>query len=419
MEAAKLLHELEQAGRIAGRGYLVERRWQSQLAGMGSRRARRGFIYEAYVPLPIAKEDFLMTTEIAAAAANAETACRDLNEREPTLRSVEPLARQLLRAESVASSRIEGLVLSHRRLARATFAPDHDITAQSVLRNIAALDRALALASAVDEIRSSDLRDVHRELFEGTGDEHRAGVIRGEQNWIGGDGSSPRGAEFVPPPREYVGPLLDDLCQFLNRDDVPAVIQAAISHAQFESIHPFADGNGRVGRALILIVLRRRGVAHTYLPPISLVLAGRADHYIAGLTSWRRDDLSNDWLLLFADAVWRAATRAREFASAVADLQQRWVEQAGQPRRNSTALRAIERLPSHPIVNTQTIAELLGVSGEAARQAILRLEEGGVLRQVTIGRRNRAWETVGLFDLLDSFERDLGPSGRTPVPTHV
>lgn len=417
MKTAKLLDELKQAGRMAGRGYLVERRWQSQLAGMGSRKVRRGFVYQAYAPLPIANEDFLMTTEIAAAAATAESACRDLNERRPTLRSVEPLARQLLRAESVASSRIEGLVLSHRRLARAAFAPDHDMTAQSVLRNLAALDRALALAGAVDEIRPADLVEVHRELFEGTGDEHRAGLIRGEQNWIGGDGSSPRRAEFVPPPHEYVGPLLDDLCQFINREDVPAVIQAAISHAQFESIHPFADGNGRVGRALILIVLRRRGVAHTYLPPISLVLAGRADRYIAGLTTWRFDDQSNDWLLLFADAVWQAAKGAGEFASAVADLQQRWIEQAGQPRRNSTALRSIDLLPSHPIVNTQTIADLLGVSGEAARRAILRLEEAGVLRQATVGRRNRAWETVGLFDLLDTFERDLGPAGRTPTPT--
>jgi len=101
-------------------------------------------------------------------------------------------------------------------------------------------------------------------------------VIRSEQNWIGGAASSPRDAEFVPPPPELVPDLLDDLCAFCNREDVPASVQAGIAHAQFETIHPFADGNGRVGRALIHVVLRRRALAPRYVPPVSLVLAADA-----------------------------------------------------------------------------------------------------------------------------------------------
>lgn len=399
------------------RGYLVNRHWDARPHALGGRGARRGFNYRAYVPTAIADEDFLLASHIAAAAANAELACRELNEEPPALASLEALGRQLLRAESVASSRIEGLVLSHRRLAKAAFSPDaRDITAQSVLANIAALERAVALAGEADELRRQDLLEVHRLLFQGTRDEHLGGLIREEQNWIGGAASSPRAAEFIPPPHELVPELLDDLCAFCNREDLPAAIQAAVAHAQFETIHPFHDGNGRVGRAVILIILRRRGIAPRYLPPVSLALAGEADRYVAGLTSWRNGD-EGDWFTVFIDALYRAAKGAREFAGRVAELQRRWLEQAGNPRRGSGPLRLIELLPSQPIINVKTAAQVLGGSEERARLAILRIEKAGVLRQTAVGRRNRAWECVGLFDLLDRFERELGQAERTPRPT--
>ena len=399
------------------RGQLVERRWNASPTALGGRAARRDFLYQAYVPSEIAEEDFLLQSHIAAAAANAELACRELNGDPPALANLEALARQLLRAESVASSRIEGLVVSHRRLAKAAFANDvHDLTAQSVLANIAALERAVALATEVDELTREHLLEIHRLLFEGTRDEHLGGVVRREQNWIGGAASSPRNADFVPPPHELVDELLDDLCAFSNREDLPAVIQAGIAHAQFETIHPFHDGNGRVGRALILIILRRRGLAPRYLPPVSLALAGEADKYVAGLTSWRNGD-EEDWYTVFIDAVYRASVGASRFADRVGELQRHWAELAGSPRRGSGALRLIELLPSHPIINVRTAATALGGSEEQARLAILRLEQAGVLRQTSVGRRNRAWECVGLFDLLDSFERELGSAERTPRPT--
>lgn len=399
------------------RGRLVDRHWDARPGALGGRSARRGFTYQAYVPAAVAADDFLLGSHIAAAAANAEQACRELNDDPPALANLEALARQLLRAESVASSRIEGLVISHRRLAKAAFSTDaRDLTAQGVLANIAALERAVGLASVVDELTREHLLGVHRLLFVGTRDEHVGGLLREEQNWIGGAASSPRNAEFIPPPHELVPELLDDLCAFCNREDIPTVIQAAIAHAQFETIHPFHDGNGRVGRALILTIFRRRGIAPRYLPPVSLVLAGEADRYVAGLTSWRNGD-EEDWYTVFVDAVHRASTGARAFAGHVAELQGRWIEQAGNPRRNSGPLRLIELLPSQPIVNVKTAAQLLGGTEERARQAILRLEQAGVLRQTAVGRRNRAWECTGLFDLLDRFERELGSAARTPRPT--
>ena len=399
------------------RGYLVDRRWDARPDALTGRGARRGFTYRAYVPAAIAHEDFLLRSHIAATAANAELACRELNSESPALINLETLARQLLRAESVASSRIEGLVLSHRRLAKVAFSSDmHDITAQSVLANIASLERAVALASEVDKLRRQDLLEVHRLLFQGTRDERFGGLTREEQNWIGGAASNPRNAEFIPPPHEFVPELLDDLCAFCNREDVPTAIQAAVAHAQFETIHPFHDGNGRVGRAVILIILRRRGIAPRYLPPVSLALAGEADRYTAGLTSWRNGD-EEDWFTVLIDALYRAAKGAREFAGRVAELQQRWIEQAGNPRRGSGPLRLIELLPRQPIITVKTATQALGGSQERARLAILRLEKAGVLRPTAVGRRSRAWECVGLFDLLDRFERNLGPPERTPHAT--
>jgi Fic family protein len=383
---------------------------------LGGRSARRDFTFEAYVPVAIADQGFTLESDLAAAAANAEGACRELDEEPPELGNFEPLARQLLRAESVASSRIEGLVLSHRRLAKAAFSGTHDITAQGVLANIRALERAVDLGGSVAEVERGHLEEVHRILFEGTRDEARGGHLRTEQNWIGGSASSPRGAEFIPPPPDLVPGLVDDLCEFCNREDLPTSIQAGIAHVQFETIHPFFDGNGRLGRALILIILRRRGLSHNYLPPVSLVLAGEADRYVAGLGSWRRGD-EDDWYRVFIDALYRAAAGARQFAGDVAALQERWMDQAGNPRRGSGPRRLIELLPSQPIIDVRTATDLLGGSAERSRQAIARLEQAGVLRQTSVGKRNRAWESIGLFDLLDSFERDLGPEGRTPHPS--
>lgn len=372
---------------------------------------------QAYVPTKIAAAGFPLESDIAAVAANAELAVRELDSRPPEVTNFEALARQLLRAESVASSRIEGLLLSHRRLAKAAFSPDvHDITAQSVLANVRALERAVELAATVEDLKREHLLEVHRILFEGTRDEHVGGRLREEQNWIEGAASSPRNAEFIPPPPDLVPELVDDLCEFCNRVDLPAAIQAAIAHAQFETIHPFVDGNGRVGRALILVVLRRRAVAQAYLPPVSLALAGDADKYVAALTSWRRGE-EEDWYSVFNEALFRVANSAREFGAQMADLQRRWREKAGGPREGSGAKRLIERLPSQPVINVKTASRLLGGSEERARVAILRLEEAGVLRQATMGRRNRAWECIGLFNLLDRFERDLGQAGRTPHPT--
>ena len=389
---------------------LVHRRWETDFGAFGGRKAKKGFSYDAYVPDLIAKQDFTLSAEVAHAVAQAGSLLGEVNRSGPTLGPLEVLARQLLRAESVASSRIEGLQLSHRRLARAAFSGDvSDITAQSVLANIRAMELALATAARSRRFGVPAILKVHRTLFSAFGDPH-AGKVRTEQNWIGGAASSPRNAEFVPPPPELMLGLLEDLSEFMERDDLPPVMQAAIAHAQFETIHPFADGNGRVGRCLIHVVLTRRGVTPRVVPPISLVLAAGSRAYVKGLTNFRAGG-AHEWIELFARATRTAALEATRFSAQLAVLAGEWRARAAPLRKGSAANALISLLPAAPIVDVQTAQELVGCSNQAARLALAQLEKAGVISKLTVGRRNRAWEAGAVFELLNK----LTPS---PRPSH-
>lgn len=389
----------------------VRLRWEGQPGGYGE--SARTFVYEAFVPDPVSSIDPVFPLSAAESIAEAERAVRDLDVARE-LSGLEALSRQLLRAESVASSKIEGLRLSHRRLARAVLDPAAaDRTARGVVGNIMAMEQAIQLGARADTVATEDLLELHRILFAGTEDERLGGRIRDRQNWIGGSSVSPRRAEFVPPPASEVRPLLDDLCTFVSRSDLPPVAQAAIAHAQFETIHPFADGNGRVGRALIHVILRRRAVAPRFVPPISLVLVANASSYVEGLTQYRRGDLAG-WATRFAHALRDSTVLAARLGAALAGLQAAWREVVGRPRRTSATQRLIELLAARPVIDINTAASQLGVSYPQAREAVLRLEGAMVLRPVTIGRkRNRAWEAPALLDLLDEFEFEALTPTRT------
>lgn len=393
------------------------RRWTPSLAAFGGRRSSRSYDYYAFVPDRIAPLEPRLPADVAAIVTEAEVAVRDLNQQAARLGALEALARQLLRAEAVASSRIEGLEMSHRRLARAAFAPEEaDAHARSVVGNVRAMEAAIALGSRPRRPTVADIAALHKTLFEGTQDESGAGRIRTAQNWIGGRDDGPRGAEFVPPNEKLVVPLLQDLCDFLDRDDVPVVAQAAIAHAQFETIHPFADGNGRIGRALIHAVLRRRGIAPNYVPPVSLILATDQKAYIRGLTAYREytDEEIASWAATFAQAMRTAAREAVSFAAEIAKLQGRWRERAGLRRRGSAADKIVAMLPAQPVLDVKAAAQHAGVVYEAARLAMEQLERARVVRQVSSRRRDRLFEAPDLFALIDGFERRLAtPAGAT------
>jgi Fic family protein len=397
------------------------RTWQADPTVPGARSERQSFRYRAFVPDPIADLQPTLSALAAARVSEAERLVDALNRDPPSLASLEVLARRLLRAESVASSRIEGLSLSQRRLAKSEVeGAEPDETARSILGNVAAMEEAVSLGARTSPVLTEDILAIHRLLMNATATPEFAGELRRAQNWIGGNNYNPARADFVPPPPELVVPLMEDLCRFINRVDLPPAVQAAIAHAQFETIHPFADGNGRVGRTLIHVVLRRRGLAARYVPPVSLVLAAYAKAYVQGLTDYRAGRV-DDWCGRFASGLRRAAEVAAELAVRLSALQDSWRARAGHPRSHSSAEHLIRKLPAFPIVTVATASKLLGRSEEAARQAVTQLAEAGVLHQTTVGRKNRAWEAPALFDLVNAVERELatpsdGDKSGRPAP---
>jgi Fic family protein len=405
---------------------LLERTWTpADVTGL-PRRDRRGCDYRAYVPDRLADREFYLSGATAADVADAEAAIARFNSRASSLADTEALARLLLRAEAVASSHIEGLVIGGRRLLRAEAADvlggtTIDVTAAEVLGNIDAMDFAvqhLAGAATIDGIL-----EMHRLLLANTDQHPYAGRFREEQNWIGGSSYNPCSAAFIPPPEGDVEDLMEDLCAFINDDALPPVAQAAIAHAQFETIHPFVDGNGRTGRAIIHVILRRRGLAPKAVPPISLILATRAQDYIAGLTAFRHlgppdhpaaIDGVNHWVATFASATTRAAIDASSFEDRIDALKDDWWKRLGRVRARSAAAELLDRLPGMPIVTVNSVAEMLGKSTTAANEAIDRFVQAKILKQVTVGRRNRAWEATEVIDAFADFERALAsPTGDT------
>ena len=414
--------------------------WQGNFAGL-TRRDRMPCRYSVYMPDPLSNRSFAIDGDVAADLADAEAELVRLNTRVEALSDTETLARLLLRAESVASSRIEGLVVGGRRLLRADVARQlgaevRDVTAGEVLANIDAMVWGVETVSPGAPITLEILLEVHRRLLSGTFLEEHGGRIRTAQNWIGGSSYNPCSASFVPPPPETVEGLLEDLVAFCNDDGLPALAQAAIAHAQFETIHPFVDGNGRAGRVLIHLVLRRRGYATNFLVPISLALATWAEDYVAGLTATRYEGEPgsepahtgiNRWVALFATACRRAMEDAGRFEEQVRRLQGTWRQRAGNPRRNSAARRLIDALPSAPVLTVATATQLTGRSFQASNQAIQQLVNAGVLAPVNVDRRNRAFEAPELIELFTSLERQLSsPAGDTlaspplrPVPRRL
>lgn len=395
---------------------LAKRRWEPDLSFARNRADARSFDYEAYIPDPIASWTFDIPFNLAeelVATSKAVTELQGLS----TFTGLESLSRQLLRAESIGSSRIEGLILSQRRLARAMLDPKAETeTARAVAGNIQAMETAIRLASDGREFQIDDLLTVHSKLLEKTRDAEIAGRLRDKQNWIGGSDWSPQDAEFIPPPETEVERLLEDLCVFLKRDDIPPLIQAAIAHAHFETIHPFIDGNGRVGRALIHIVLRRREVTPAVVPPISLVLATNAQRYVEGLTAYRSGNFL-DWCLFFTRALFSATEQAKQLNERLTALQAEWRSILGRPRRHSAAERLIQALPAQPVLDFRSATNLVGGSDEAVRKALNELEAAGVLTCVTVGKKkNRIWEARELLTLVDHFEWQLATPTRLGAP---
>ena len=362
--------------------------------------------YRAFVPAPISELRLHLHARTATAVARADEAVRALNSGGPPpgRDALDGIGEQLLRAEALASSAIENLALSHKRLAHAALDPDVDRRATEILTNIDAMEAAIALGRSGAPIAVGDIQALHASLARGTELDALAGRLRDGPGWV--QGATPLNARYVAPPAEYLDGLLADLLQFVNeRDDLPATAHAALAHAQFEAIHPFADGNGRVGRCLIHAMLIRRELAPRYVAPISVVLTTRRERYLDGLTSYRRGDVRG-WCGFFASATAAAAGKAAWFTGEVGRLQNDW-RTAVSARSDAAVWALIDALPSHPVIDARTAEALSGRSFQSANTALEMLEKAGVLVRRDTRMRGRSWEAPALLALLEDFDAHL------------
>lgn len=398
---------------------------------------RRG-VFNAFVPHPITGWSPLLDARTWQATRRAEDAAAEVCTHGA---DGEGGARWMaVRLESSASSQIEDIHVPARRLARGEARPERiaatDWAVGAVIGNIAATEHALTLGSTAATVTVDDICSIHRALM---GDDPIAGRVRTEQNWIGTRYSTPPNAVFVPPPPQLVPELLEDLVASINESDWPAVVHAAVVHAQFEAIHPFDDGNGRTGRALMLLMLARSGLTKSSVLPISATLAQRraphvqtldylhvlnAAHRVCDAGSVERSEALNGWITLLADAVTNAATHLSMLTGEVAEIRQNWrrVLKRRRTADSNTAMDLINVLPEHPIVSVNDAADLLGANSRTARRSIQRLDDVGILTQTNDGKRNRLYEATDITNTLAEFAF-INPGGgierrrhRTPIP---
>jgi Fic family protein len=396
------------------RGTLVSKTWEWDPTLYAAPKYRRACKYSAFIPELLTGFDFNLPSSVAGVVSDAEQAIMTLNSAaRPTLA---PLARLLLRTESIASSKVEGMQVGIRQLARAESKMETGGKASStvleVIGNIDAMQLAVDEAATAEKLGVEHLAGIHGRLMARASNSQIAGIVRTGQNWIGGNDYNPCGADFVPPPPEHLDSLLSDLGDAAGDDALPPLVQAALVHAQFETIHPFDDGNGRTGRALIHVVLRRRGIAATYVPPISVVLAAERQRYIEGIKRFRAGEVGL-WIEQFAAAAARAAGLASEYLKAVTALMEEWqgrLAAGAAPRSDAAAWALIELLPGHPVITAPVAAAVTQRSKAAIHQALVQLADCGVLVPLSESKRNRSWEAVGLLDLLEGLEagRALG-----------
>lgn len=312
-----------------------------------------------------------------------------------------------VRKEAVLSSQIEGTQSSLSdlllfELDEAPGVPLDDVI--EVSNYVAALEHGLARLRGGFPLSNRLLREIHGILLSrGRGSGKDPGEFRRSQNWIGG--TRPGNAAYVPPPYLAVADCMADLERFLHADDdgVPLLVRAGVAHLQFETIHPFLDGNGRVGRLLITLLLCSAGVLRQPLLYLSLYLKEHRSTYYQLLDAVRRNGDWEAWLAFFLDGVRVTADGAVRTAEAIEALFRTDRERIGTlGRAAGSALRVHQVLTSRPIVSIGEVQRRSGLSHPAAGAAFERLVEQGMVREITGRRRDRLFAYQGYLEILDA-----------------
>lgn len=380
---------------------MTSRRSMSQASGpyTSAVTARIGLL-ELSLPGDLAAD----VEEAAGALARFDAHARDrLGTASPALG---PMSSILLRTESASSSQIENLTVGARQLALAEIGQASAANADAVVANVHAMQSALALSGRIDE---DAILEMHRALLaDQPGWAERAGRYRDELLWVGQSTVTPRGASHVAPQAHLVPEAMADLVLFLQRDDLPVMVQAAIAHAQLETIHPFADGNGRTGRALVHALLHDKRLLTSTTAPVSAGLLRRTGPYFDALGSYRRGD-ARPVVEEFCSAALFAAGSGARLIDALADqlTESAALLDAAGVRSDAAARRILPHLVSHPVVNTPFLTSHLAVPEATAHRALEALTSAGVLVERTGKRRGRVWQHPGILVELDAYAQAI------------
>lgn len=379
------------------------RAWSSQLpADMLSARQRamtRG-PYQAAVVEQISTLTPQLPADVTAIAADAAIEIARFDAELGA--EVAPFASVLLRSESASSSRIENLTSGAKAIALAELGSTEKRNATEIVGNVEAMTAALALA---DQLDTDAILAMHQALVAAHHPEI-AGQWRSEQVWIGGNSISPHGAEYVAPHHDHVPALMLDVVAFARRTDLPLLIQAAIAHAQFETIHPFPDGNGRTGRALIHAMLRGHGLTRNVTVPVSAGLLVDTRAYFDSLTAYREGNPVSIVERL-AHATFSAVTNGRELVHELRSIRSGWNDRI-RARRGAGAWALAELLLRQPVIDARVVASALGTSPQNALRSVGVLEDSGILTEFTGFTRNRMWQSTEVLRALDAFAERAG-----------
>jgi Fic family protein len=370
------------------------------------RRIRGPGGYRAYVPAPL-PPPIEWNASLAAALSAADLAVGRLAGEGRRLSNPHLLIRPFIRREAVLSSRIEGTqaTLGELLAAEAGAAVERS---PADLREVA--NYVVALEYGVKRLHTLPLslrlvRELHERLMRGMrGDTATPGEFRRSQNWIGPPGATPSSATFVPPPPDQLAECLGAWERFLHDDTLPPLVHAALAHSQFEAIHPFLDGNGRVGRLLITLLLIARRVLPSPLLYLSAYFEATRQEYYARLLGVTERGEWEEWLDYFLAGTAQQADDAIARIQRIDDLLARWREQVGRSTSRQPE-QALDLFAENPYWSVGRLAERLHVAFTTAQRAIDRLQSAGIVALVGEARRNRVYCARAILDILEEPPR--------------
>lgn len=375
--------------------------------GGDARRSVGGRRYDSAIVPEIADASMLLPSETALISEDVRTAIAAFDLRVGD--ALAPLESLLVRIESSASSRIENVAAPVPDLLIGEVDDDQGRSVADVIGNVGATAAAIDLSN---DISPEAILGIHRALLKDT---HpvMAGRWRHEAVWIGSYSGGPPEAEFVPPAVRRIPESIEDLCWFIDRTDMPVFIQAMVMHAHFETIHPFPDGNGRVGRALIHALLRRDGLTKSATLPISAGIVSQKHRYIEALTEYRHGDFV-PIVELGADATFAALRNASHLFDDVVQIQRQWRERIEALRSDAVAHRIVGALLSHPVVDSVMLESIVEANRSTIAAALGQLVERRVLQPIErAGRGPQRHVAHDVVRALDAFTtRSINPFGR-------